>query len=292
MIDDARQDGSPRGRGLGREMDDSQAAETGLSGEDDSGLLRPARRAPVPRSLHVIKRDSFEEAVERAVAEALQANGARVSPQRARALGRSVRESLARYIGQAGRRMRGLSRKEFLLQLDRARDRTLVERDRAREELVGVERELEAARTLARERYESLVRAGEAPPQLGGLREDLSALLTSWEAGELSREDLARAMVGLAESAARTEIDRGARRQASEYEQQIDRLERRVKKLSASLEATEHALQAVSRLKAIDPGLASIYRTVQGLSLEDGLARAKLAMLERLFEANRLLQAR
>ncbi len=90
----------------------------------------------------------------------------------------------------------------------------------------------------------------------------------------------------------REEIDQASRRQAAEYDQQVDRLERRIRKLKTSLEATERALQAVSQLKAIDPGIASIYRSVQGLSDEGERARAKRAMLERLYEANRILQAR
>lgn len=253
--------------------------------------LHPARPA-VPRSLKVIAREPFQEAVERAVAKALFAHDVHLAPERARAVERAVRDQLADFIGHSGRRIRGVPRSEFMLQLDRARDRTLAARDEAREELLGVQRELELARGLYKSRFEVLQQAARAQVDLGRLVQGLESLLEGWEGGGLPQPELIEAIRLLTLRTVHEEIERAARRQAAEYDQQVDRLERRIRKLSASLEATERALQAVSRLKAIDPGIASIYRTVQGLSSEDERARAKRAMLEHIYEANRVLQAR
>ena len=72
----------------------------------------------------------------------------------------------------------------------------------------------------------------------------------------------------------------------SEYQKQIDQLERRIGKLTKSLGMTEAELQRVLRSKNIDPGVASIYRSVQGLSGDDVQTELKKALMEKIFEAN------
>ena len=71
-----------------------------------------------------------------------------------------------------------------------------------------------------------------------------------------------------------------------EYQRQIELLERRVSKLTKSLGLTEAELQRVLRAKSIDPGVASIYKSVQGLSGDDVQGELKKALMEKIFEAN------
>lgn len=70
----------------------------------------------------------------------------------------------------------------------------------------------------------------------------------------------------------------------------VDQLERRIKKLTRSLETTEDALRRVSLLSEHDPGIASIFRTVQGLTVEDPAWENKQSLLGAIFEANLELQ--
>ncbi len=88
------------------------------------------------------------------------------------------------------------------------------------------------------------------------------------------------------------EVEAVVQRLSEEYGRQVDNLERRIKKLTQSLDETGRALAEMARLKNIDPGISSVYRTVQGLSFEDPIARAKEEMLARIFEANLELQGR
>ncbi len=74
-------------------------------------------------------------------------------------------------------------------------------------------------------------------------------------------------------------------------QKQIENLERRVAKLTESLSATESALKQIAAAKNIDLGVASIFRNVQGLTLEDALYEAKREMLKNIFEANVALRA-
>ncbi len=69
---------------------------------------------------------------------------------------------------------------------------------------------------------------------------------------------------------------------------EIDRLERRVAKLTHSLGVTEEELKRVAAMKNIDVGIASLYRNVQGLNGEDD--GRKVEMLKDIFEANLALK--
>lgn len=70
------------------------------------------------------------------------------------------------------------------------------------------------------------------------------------------------------------------------YRRQIDLLERRIVKLTLRLEQTEADLKRIAAMKNIDLGLASIYRSVQGLSLEDEARAMKKSLLKKIFQAN------
>ncbi len=72
----------------------------------------------------------------------------------------------------------------------------------------------------------------------------------------------------------------------SEYRRQIDTLERRIAKLNEMLAKTEEDLSSMAAVKSIDPGLASIHRTVQGVSPEDEAKALKKELMQKIFEAN------
>jgi len=80
--------------------------------------------------------------------------------------------------------------------------------------------------------------------------------------------------------------------QMLEKQRHIQNLERRVTKLTQSLDLTEAELKRVAAMKNVDTGVASIYRTVQGLSDDDDSYEQKSAMLADIFEANLALQGR
>jgi diguanylate cyclase (GGDEF)-like protein len=85
------------------------------------------------------------------------------------------------------------------------------------------------------------------------------------------------------------EVEHEQRRRA--HESEVDVLRRRLTKLSDSLELTEEELRRVMKMKAIDPGVASIYRTVQGLDAEDADVELKKEMMSAIFSANLELQS-
>jgi hypothetical protein len=67
---------------------------------------------------------------------------------------------------------------------------------------------------------------------------------------------------------------------------QIELLERRIAKLTDLLGITEDELKRVAAMKGIELGMASIYRTVQGLSLDANQYERKREMMRTIFETN------
>ena len=72
----------------------------------------------------------------------------------------------------------------------------------------------------------------------------------------------------------------------AEYQQHIDILERRVAKLTRQLEQTEATLRRIAAMKNLDSGIASVYRTVQGLSEEEEARAYKRTLLREIFQSN------
>ena len=73
-------------------------------------------------------------------------------------------------------------------------------------------------------------------------------------------------------------------------DREVENLQRRIQKLSQSLDQTEHRLKQVAAMKDIDQGISSIYREVQGISAEDDSFGKKKELMSAIFEANVALQ--
>ena len=78
-------------------------------------------------------------------------------------------------------------------------------------------------------------------------------------------------------------VDEAARRKT-------DLLRRRLHKLQNHLNEMEATLKNLAAAKGIDPGVASIYKEIQGLSLEDEQYERKCGLLRIIFEDNLQLQ--
>ncbi len=70
------------------------------------------------------------------------------------------------------------------------------------------------------------------------------------------------------------------------HKSEVSLLERRIAKLSRSLEETEEELKRTVLVRPNDPGIASAYRRVQGLELGEENREQKLALLAQILRAN------
>jgi GGDEF domain-containing protein len=103
-------------------------------------------------------------------------------------------------------------------------------------------------------------------------------------------EELEKQIVALAQKELFEERHKAIQAEVAEHQGQIDLLQRRISKLTKVLGMTEADLRKVMAMKNIDEGVASIYRTVQGLDDDGAMKEAKQAMMADIFEANLALQ--
>lgn len=83
----------------------------------------------------------------------------------------------------------------------------------------------------------------------------------------------------------------GLKKERESVAGRMEHLERRIAKLMKTLSETEQVLERVAKMKDIEIGIESIYRTVQGLSTDEAQRERKMAMMRTIFEANLELQS-
>lgn len=126
---------------------------------------------------------------------------------------------------------------------------------------------------------------------VGGVQIGLLGLLRGANAFETARQDVADQREALVADLA--EIARMRKPGTLDpRDLAIDRLERRVKKLAEALEQSERALVRVMQSRAIEDGVASIYKVVQGLAVDEANLEQKRAMMSEIFSANFELKQR
>jgi predicted nucleic acid-binding Zn-ribbon protein len=206
-----------------------------------------------------------------------------------------ARAEFLRLLSENGRRVRGVTKSRFLLELERSRSQVLEMRDRARAELDELQEKAAFLRGIRDIDQEALVRQERdfAETHEREFRRRMQKLFALAARGEIDWKDLEGLVVALTTQAAQEERERTYLARRDEYDRHVDQYERRIKKLNGSLQRTEQALNRLSRLKNVDDdGIASIYRTVQGLQESEDNIPLKKTMMQHIFEANLSLQQR
>ncbi|MCC7397166.1 MAG: hypothetical protein IT455_08890 [Planctomycetes bacterium] len=212
------------------------------------------------------------------------------------AVHRSLKSKL---VGVEREAVADATKAEFLRLLrsneDLQRQKSEVEqaRQRAEEELDTLRRELQQQHQalqlrLDQDSVDQANRyAGENAAIAGKIGEVLQELARSPGA---SVRDLEGRLVELVLDAVAG--DRAAAEEARRAlrDREVDNLQRRIKKLSESLDVTEQRLQQVTALKDVDAGISSVYRDVQGISGGDAVAERKKELMAEIFKANLVLQ--
>ncbi|MEM6672815.1 MAG: diguanylate cyclase [Planctomycetota bacterium] len=164
----------------------------------------------------------------------------------------------------------------------------LYERERKPVSRDDIEELLARAEVMGyRQRLEGLVAGGEDLASAADTVADeiigraVEAERQKWEA------ELAEANEQIAELAAATP---GENSDSSSKE--VEQLHRRIAKLTSSLERTEQEIARLRSVKSIDPGVASVFREVQGLEDGDSRAEIKKELMSEIFQANLDLQGK
>ncbi len=107
--------------------------------------------------------------------------------------------------------------------------------------------------------------------------------------GSIDADTLARierVVVAQALQEMKAELVKALSSRDDEHTRQVEMLERRIRKLTDQLGLTEEQLQKIMRMKTADPGLASIYKGIQGLTSNEVQTELKKELLSKIFEAN------
>lgn len=231
---------------------------------------RPEAPANAARALRVVKKLEFVQAVEEALGRVLARRPERFEAALVKELRHELRAEVLGALRKSGRRVRGMTKSAFLAELERSRDRILSERARATKELLEL-----------KERVAELERGGATHSEIEGHVRDL---LVSSGLDQALPEDLRMRLLAFATQAAETELQRAGHQPRDPEE--VARLERRIAKLVGETARMEEALAKLAKMKDVDAGEASIYRTVQGLAQIDEMFERKQELLRDIFESN------
>jgi polyhydroxyalkanoate synthesis regulator phasin len=229
------------------------------------------------RWLRLVSRADFARLMGAAIESALVRTGG-IEPERARSLRRDALARFSARLREGARRVRALTKTEHLAELEREHGKLLRRRQVWTAELTELEREL------------AEVRAGSTTRVLTASEQELLGQALEADVRELLRAGASAVALSalLAREAGRRE--RALTTVQARERERIDLLERRVAKLCAEIQRMEGRLAELARRAEIDPGLPSVYRTVQGLDQAAPQSAAKAAMLTRIFEQNLALQ--
>src|SRR5262245_8820414 len=212
-----------------------------------------SREAEPGRWMRVVRRDDFARLMGRAIEAALVRRGG-LAPERARLLRKDALDRFTTLFGVGAKRVRALTRSQVVAEFERTSGEILRRRQEWNGELAGLEKELVQARAAA---TESALTSEEESALQRALAADLERVLPARGAGvdvagilERERQRRAQALAGV----------------VARERERIDQLERRMTKLRAEVAHLEEQLAELARQAEIDPGVPSIYRTVQGLS--------------------------
>jgi len=237
-----------------------------LAGSTRTHSVRDLQRRGVTR-IPVLGRDQLASLVEEAVAATLRDRG--------------LLDERGEVAAEAMERAKGLLREVGRLEAEREASRRAgaeIERrvDELRREVFLAESRLREARARARED------AAGAPLTVRGRVRELFATHASSPRGAID------AIASELEALLSEEVARAVARARSESAREVETLDRKVGRLRGALEKAEADL--AMRGEPAPPGIASIYRTVQGLDARERDFSRKRKLLERIFEANVRLQ--
>lgn len=263
--------------------------------------------APVPQSgspdlrrmvkekgkrLNMVDRGGLVQAIDEAVLQAVGKSVSGVDKEQLKAIALAARRGILERLKSSSKAVRGVSQSAFLQKLLAARKKLQADHARLTQELENIQGQLAQRRKAFVAEQQAFVRetvrqGSETDRALAG---QIEALFDQLVAANPELADLRDQVTQLALLGAQQERQKLVDSKVDEHQRAVEQFERRIAKLNGSLQTTEQELKRIAAMKGIDPGVASIYRTVQGLSNEDDLFQVKKELLSDIFEANLVLK--
>jgi len=257
---------------------------------EDPPSLVPAEINKQARKLNLVGNDQLAGAIGEAVRIGLSQHFLFEETQ-LRAAVTSIGHELLKRLKATSRSVRGLPKQAFLKEVEADKRRIEAQRERAKKELESLLKQLHDRRVeFGKVEQELLLEA-----QVTGQAQDrdlsarIAQLFSSFD-GEGDVSDVQAQITRLALQTLQDERDKALDKQMIEHRTEVQNFERRISKLTNSLELTEDELRRIATAKNIDIGVGSIYRTVQGLSDADAAYETKKELMTSIFQANLDLQ--
>ena len=146
----------------------------------------------------------------------------------------------------------------------------------------SVEKELAVLRELVKKRHSATQGPEGLRHLLLEIRGAITPLVERGSTPEWVVKDVVADLHGMIEARSSEVLER----ERVTFDTEIANLERRIAKLVASIESMERALDQLAKTKDLETGIASIYRTVQGLSGGEQDGDQKRLMMAAMFAAN------
>jgi hypothetical protein len=274
--------------GLGKQQKDSPEAQATPAPTKEQ--TAPVTQAGGQR-LNLVGRDQFARAVSAAVRHGIETHFRGAPPEHIEAAISTAKSSMVHLLRKDSKAVRGLPKAAFLKEVQESKAKIEAEREAARRELEAMLGQLGSRREEVGQMKANLVEES----RISGMEQDyelsqrISALFdASGDSPELAavREQVTALMM----QQMHAEREKVIEAQLSEHRREVTKFERRISKLTSSLELTEEELKKIAAAKGIDAGVASIYRNVQGLSAGDDDYETKKELMSSIFNANLELQ--
>lgn len=243
------------------------------------------------RRLNLVNRDLLLRAIDQAVRRGVGSKIPSIEPELLDKVVFGTRNELVRLLKESSRSVRGLPKAAFLREVEEDRQRILAERERVQAELEQLLEQLASRKEETRSIEAQLVWES----RQSGIQQDeqlTSRIFEMFGGMDATHEQAAirEQVTFLLLKALNDEREKVVEAQMAEHRREVENFERRITKLTHSLELTEEELQRIAKAKGIDPGVASIYRSVQGLGSGADNYEVKLEMMASIFQANLALQ--
>ncbi len=230
------------------------------------------------KNVTVLDWGRIQNLIEKAVDEALSRRNIELAPNVLAGVHREAREAFHRLLEQRDR----LEETARTLEQEKADlSKNVVE---LRGEIARSEEQLAKERSRAVEYADVAVEGAQLDHALLKLEERVRAMAP--QAGTTDAADFAARIAAAAKSLLDEERRRAFDQASNEHRLKVEQLERRVSKLQRTLNETEEVVERLKTAKEGDPGIESVYKSVQGLDPKDQRAREKRGLLDQVFKLN------
>lgn len=227
------------------------------------------------RSVTVLDWDRIQALIEKAVEQALARRGVDLSPQALDSVSQEAREAFVRLVEQRD------TYRESARSLEVERTELLANVQRLRQEMESSKGALAVEREREVTVDEVVVGADGMASFHARLEAEMRRLMADGAPG-----DLAARAAQLARRLLDEEREKAVLTAKDEQQHKIEQLERRIGKLSASLDDSTSLVRRLRETKESPEGIESIYREVQGLDPNESNAPEKRGLLEEIFKLN------